>query len=453
LGGEIIEIEPIDELDQAIIERLDAAIDHLAPDVEQLLARLVAINSVNPSFPGIVRADVIGGESACSRLIGQYLTQFGFETHEVARDPERVNLVAIRKGSGGGRSLLFNGHVDTVAAFKAEDWHCGNPWQPHRRGEEMFGLGTTDMKGGLTASCLALAALSRAGIRLKGDVQLHAVVGEETMDHENGTTAVIKAGFRADAAIVAEPSSQPEPLTIAPISAGNFNLEITVKGHGTHAGNRGAAIRPGGEGAAAGVNAIEKLIKIVQSLSELEQSWGMSKNHPCFPPGFFSLLPGVFHGDVGVPSVGYMADRAYVGYLVWYAPQDNWKDVKHEIEHHVHCTAQLDPWLRDNPPQLIWHSHWPVAAMPDDHPLLDILVRSRADVVGAIALGKAATGAFQAVSDASFLQLQSIPAVVLGPGNLRHAHAVNEYINMQEWRQCARIYARAIIGWCGLTDM
>lgn len=95
------------------------------------------------------------------------------------------------------------------------------------------------MKGGLAAACLAIAALKEAGVLLKGDLQVHAVVGEETMDHENGTTAVIKAGFRADAAIVAEPSSQPERLTIAPVSAGNFNLEISVKGHGTHAGNRG----------------------------------------------------------------------------------------------------------------------------------------------------------------------------------------------------------------------
>jgi len=435
---------------QEIFARLDDAIDRLGSGAERLLERLVAINSVNPNFPGIVRADVIGGESACSRLIGQYLAQFGFQTYEVAPDPERVNLVALRKGHGGGRSLLFNGHVDTVAPFKCEDWYGENPWKAVRRGDELCGLGTTDMKGGLTAACLALAALDEADICLNGDVQLHSVVGEETMDHEKGTTAVVKAGFRADAAIVVEPSSQPEALTIAPVSAGNFNLEISVRGFGTHAGNRGAAIRAGGEGASAGVNAVEKLIKIVQGLGELEQAWGITKAHPAFPPGFFSLLPGVFHGDVGVPSVGYMADRAYVGYLVWYAPQDNPEDVKCEIENYVHTLAQLDAWLRVNPPQLVWHSHWPVADMVLDHPLIDILVGARADILGKSRPGQAATGSFQAVSDASFLQLQSIPALVLGPGNLRYAHGVNERINMREWLQAARIYARAIINWCGV---
>jgi acetylornithine deacetylase/succinyl-diaminopimelate desuccinylase family protein len=436
----------------ALSARIDDAIECLAPGAEKLLEELVATNSINPGFPGIARESVIGGETACTRLIGNYLSTLGFELNDIAVDPERVNLAAVLKGTGGGRSLLFNGHVDTVAPFKPEAWTSGDPWKPVRQGEELFGLGSTDMKGGLAAACLAMAALNEAGIRLTGDLQLHAVVGEETMDHENGTTAVIKAGFRADAAIVSEPSSQPDPLTIAPVSAGNFNLEISVKGHGTHAGNRGAAIRAGGEGPSAGVNAVEKLIKVVQALQDLEQEWGITKSHPAFPPGLFSLVPGVFHGDVGVPSVGYMADHAHVGYLVWYAPQEDPEAVKAEIERHVHHVAQLDPWLRENPPVFKWHSNWPVADMPVDHPLVGALVDARAAVLGPLPPGRAPTASFNAVSDASFLQAQGIPAVVLGPGNIRYAHAVDERINMREWRECARIYARTIIEWCGIAD-
>ncbi len=441
-----------DVQDSALAARIDDAIARLAPGAEELLEQLVSINSINPGFPGIARETVIGGETACTRLIGSYLADLGFELNDIAVDPERINLAAVLKGAGGGRSLLFNGHIDTVAPFKPESWSSGDPWKPVRQGEELFALGSTDMKGGLAAACLAMAALKEAGVRLKGDLQLHAVVGEETMDHENGTTAVVKAGFRADAAIVAEPSSQPEPLTIAPVSAGNFNLEISVKGHGTHAGNRGAAIRAGGEGASAGVNAVEKLIKVVQALQDLEQEWGITKSHPAFPPGLFSLVPGVFHGDVGVPSVGYMADHAYVGYLVWYAPQEDPQDVKAEIERHVHHVAQLDPWLRENPPVFKWHSNWPVADVPINHPLVEALVHARAEVLGPPAPGRPTTSSFNAVSDASFLQAQGIPAVVLGPGNIRYAHAVDERINMREWRECARIYARTIIDWCGLAD-
>ncbi|PLU66456.1 acetylornithine deacetylase, partial [Sinorhizobium medicae] len=95
---------------------------------------------------------------------------------------------------------------------------------------------------------------------------------------------------------------------------------------------------------------------------------------------------------------------------------------------------------------------WPVADVSTEHPLVDVLVRSRSAVLGPPPAGRPATASFNAVSDASFLQAQGIPAIVLGPGNIRYAHAVDERLNMREWRECARIYARAIAEWCGTAD-
>jgi acetylornithine deacetylase/succinyl-diaminopimelate desuccinylase family protein len=431
------------------ISRIRNEIDRHAGDALGLLQSLVSINSINPQFPGIARDSVIGGETRCTRAIGSFLNADGLETHVVAPDPQRENLVAILRGEGGGSSLIINGHVDTVAPFKPESWSSGDPWSPVIRDGRLYGLGSTDMKGGLAAACLALRAVRSAGIRLKGDVQLHAVVGEETMSHGLGTSAVIEAGYRADAAIVVEPSSQPEPLTVSPVTAGNFNLRINVRGKGTHAGNRAAAIRPGGEGASAGVNAVEKLIKIVTALQELEQEWGISKSHPAFPAGFFSMVPGVFHGDVGVPSVGYMADSAYVGYLVWYPPNETPEAIKAEIENHVLTASRLDPWLRENPPEFEWLSNWPVADVPADHPLVKTLVEEREGVVGSRPDGLPKTSSFNAVCDASFLQAAGIPAVTFGPGNIRVAHAIDENIVLDEWKKAAEILARTIVRWCG----
>lgn len=89
----------------ALNARIDNAISRLVPDAEVLLEQLVAINSVNPGFPGIARDTVIGGETACTRLIGSYLSKLGFELNEIAVDPERVNLAAVLKGTGGGRLM------------------------------------------------------------------------------------------------------------------------------------------------------------------------------------------------------------------------------------------------------------------------------------------------------------------------------------------------------------
>ena len=437
-----------DELGASQTSAVDEKIQALLPDAVTLLRRLVGTNSINPTFPGIRRADVLGGESACGAIIAESLSHHGFVSETVAPDAGRHNTIIRKDGAGGGRSIFINGHVDTVAPFRPSEWLGGNPWSSEVRDGRLYGLGSTDMKGGLVAAALALAALDAAGIRLKGEVQLHAVVGEETMSHELGTTAVLEAGFGGDAAIVVEPTSQPRPLSITTVSAGNFNLQIDVKGHGTHSGNRGPSIRAGGEGNAAGVNAVEKAILVVQALQQLEQEWGISKSHPAFPAGIFSMAPGVFHGDAGVPSVGYLAESATVGYLVWYPPNESPEAIKAEIEAHIHHVAQMDSWLRQHPPRFRWESHWPFFDTATDHPLVKFLVADRADVLGEIPAGLPQTHSFNAVCDASFIAAKGIPVVAMGPGDLRCAHAVNEYVDLGEIANCARILARTIARWC-----
>ena len=124
----------------ALKDRIAEELDGSADDPFALLSEPVAINSVNPEFPGITRSAVIGGETRCARRIGDFLGESGLETNVVAPDAERENLVAILRGEGGGRSLIINGHVDTVAAFKPASWRSGDPWRPVMEGGRLYGL-------------------------------------------------------------------------------------------------------------------------------------------------------------------------------------------------------------------------------------------------------------------------------------------------------------------------
>jgi acetylornithine deacetylase/succinyl-diaminopimelate desuccinylase-like protein len=432
-------------------DAVDRAIDALWPKSLELLQRMVATNSINPLFPGIRREDVIGGETKVAAMLAGFLSEAGLEIHAVARDPDRVNRVAVLKGAGAGRSLLINGHVDTVAPFKAGSWWTGNPWKPAIKDGRLYGLGSTDMKSGLVSAALAAAALNAAGIRLKGELQIHAVVGEETMSHDFGTSAVLDAGFVAEGAIVVEPTSQPVPLTVSPVGAGNFNMHIDIKGFATHCGNRGASIRAGGPGMAAGVNAVEKGILIMQALRQLEEEWGTSKVHAAFPAGFFTLLPAVFHGDAGVPSVGYISDHASIGYLIWYPPGSAADGIRTEIEAQVRRAAEMDPWLRQNPPVVHWDSNWPVSDTDPSHPLVRSLVASRAAVLGAIPAGMPDTAGFNACCDSAFIEQKGIPSVIFGPGDLRCAHSIDEFVDLSEVVDAARILARGVASWCGVS--
>ena len=215
------------------LDRVLACIEARREDAVELLQELVRVNSVNPEFAGVSREDVIGGETRANEILRERYEQAGLETHWVAPDPERRNLVGIRKGrNGSGRSLALNGHVDTVPPVDPDSWVNGSPWNPEIRDDRLYGIGSTDMKGSDAAMWLVAQALTDAGIELEGDLLLHSVVGEETMQHELGTSAVLEAGFTADAAIVTEPTSIPHPLTVSPDRRGQLVLPHPRRGPG-----------------------------------------------------------------------------------------------------------------------------------------------------------------------------------------------------------------------------
>jgi acetylornithine deacetylase/succinyl-diaminopimelate desuccinylase-like protein len=435
-------------------EELFTRIDSLREAAAELLSELVQVNSVNPAFAGVSRAEVIGGETRCNEILHERYLGSGLECHWVAEDPERKNLVGLLRGEGGGRSLALNGHVDTVPPVEPESWVNGSPWNPEIREGRLYGIGSTDMKGSDVAMWLVAEALHQAGVRLEGDLHLHSVVGEETMQHDLGTSAVVRAGFRTDAAVVTEPTSVPRPLTISPVAAGNWYFRIVVEGKSTHCGNRAEAIRPGGPGDAIGVNALEKGVKIVTWLQELEQQWGMTKTHPYFMPGFFTILPGVFHADPGLDVPFYFSNRAEIAYTTWYPPQQEAEEVRAEIEDYVLALARLDPWLRDHPPRFSWLNNWPPASTAWEDPIVQTMVRAHEAASGERfpAPSPQHPVAFGAASDASFYEAAGIPSVVYGPGELRLAHCKDESVSLDELVAAAKGLAGCVLEWCGVAN-
>jgi acetylornithine deacetylase len=432
-------------------ERLFARIDALRDDTVALIEELVRVNSVTPTLPGIARADVIGGETRVNEILRERYEQAGLGTHWVAEDPERRNLVGVRRGTGGGRSLILNAHVDTVAPVEPDAWSTGSPWNPEVRDSRLYGLGSTDMKSSGAAMWAVAQALEEEGVELAGDLQLHSVVGEEMMEHALGTTAVVRAGFRAEGAIVTEPTSFPRPLTVSTVAAGAFILRILVEGKSTHCGNRPLAIRPGGLGDEIGVNALEKALDVLEALQRLEEQWGISKRHPCFPPGFFTIGPNLLHADPGVQFPAYFPQRAVIEYVIWYPPQEPAEEVAREIEAHVLAACRLDTWLREHPPTFEWLSNWPPMETPWEHELAQAMARGHeaasGERVGAPSPERPVN--FGAASDGSFYEGEGIPAVVYGPGDLRVAHCRDEHVLLDEVTTAAKALAATVVDWCG----
>ena len=428
-------------------ERAITQIDAMRDEIVEALATLVRIPSITPKYPGLDYDELVGGEKRCNEALAPIHRAAGGEVDLWEEEPGRANLVSTVKGAGGGRSLIFNGHIDTVPPGDPKTWKWGDPFSGRVENGKLYGLGSTDMKAGLVAAAKAAEALKRAGVRLKGDLLLESVVGEETMDHERGVSATVRRGYKADAAIVSEPSALPYPSAISPCSIGTFWLRIIVPGKATHVCVRGSLIWPGGEGEKYGVNAIDKGMFVAAGLRKLEENWGATKRHPLFPPGHFNIGMNVIAGYPPGPMVPFIVPHECVlDYIVNYPPDETPEAIKAEVEAFLNSVFDQDPWLRVHRPTMEWKHNWPAYDTPVNHPICKALAAAHAEALGEPAVFEG----FAAVDDATYLERGGIPSISYGPGNIMVCHAVDEHIAIEEVIKAAKVYAAVAIDWCGV---
>lgn len=218
-------------------------------EVQVLLDQLVSIDSVNPSL-------VPGGaeETNIAQFIQHWLSARGFETHWLENTPGRPSVVGIAKGSGGGRSLMLNGHIDTVTLE-------GNPEgiTPRIENGKIYARGAYDMKCGVAA--MLMAASRAKASNLRGDVIVACVSDEEYASI--GSFEVVKT-FKADAAIVTEPTE----LELVTAHKGFVWLQISVHGKAAH-----------GSRPLEGVDAIAKMGKVLVALEQMDLDLRANPSH------------------------------------------------------------------------------------------------------------------------------------------------------------------------------
>ena len=229
----------------------------MSDDPIELLKRLVAIDSVNPDLvPGGA------GEKAIGDFCGAWLGERGFEVHRLEEHPGRPSIVGVAKGSGGGRSLMFNGHYDTVTLAGYD----GDPLDPERRcRRQALRARLVRHEGGVAAMMVAAA---RAKARnLRGDILVACVADEE---YASFGTEEVARHFRADAAIVTEPSHL--ELTVA--HKGFAWFEVIVEGRAAHGS------RPD-----LGIDAIAKAGKFLVALEAYDRRLRADPTHAILKSG------------------------------------------------------------------------------------------------------------------------------------------------------------------------
>lgn len=435
-----------------IESKVHQRLDSMRADIIRLTQDLVGFKSVNPRFMSNPEASE---ETQIQDYLEARLNARDLQVTRWEKEQRRPNLLALLPGSGGGRSLAFNGHIDVVPIGDLDGWDY-DPWGSDIESGKLYGRGAVDMKAGIAAFIAATEAIITSDITLKGDLQLHIVVDEEAGGFA-GTRDLIARGVRADGVIVAEPTSG----RVEAAEGGLSWVRVTIRGRAAHAGWRFAQIYPQTKADAQnadGVNAIEKGVKFVGALREFEREWALSRHHPLMPPGITTINPGVIIGGVGLGEDGrprvtsnpaMIPDVCTIDLDFKYLPTETFAEVRQEFEAFLSAFAQTDPWLREHPPTVQWHLaniDFPPFSTPSDHPLIDS-IRGAQQALGieTILTGK------RAVTDATFYAGADMTPIILGPAG-EGLHGDNEFVDLDSLIETAKVYAGAILRWCGTAS-
>jgi len=420
-------------LTAALEQRLLQAIDGAQADLIELLSSLVRFETQNP--PG-------GNEAPAQQWIADRMRKLGMEVDLFEPLPGRPNAVGVLRGAGGGRSVILNGHVD-VAEIRQRARSERDPFTPVIEGRTMYGRGTSDMKSALAAYLFVVGRFPVLGVRLRGDVVVQSVMGEEA--GEPGARACTERGYRADFAIVGEATRARQLLA----AVGTMNLRITIRSPYTlHLHARRLALHAGG--GLEGANAIEKMAtRILPALNDLEREWAVFKRHPAIPPAQTLINPFAVRGG-GNPF--FLPDECTVHVIVLYLPGESRHAVQGEVEEQVRRAADLDPWLRKYPPELEWDpAEHPVAFLPSDvdpeHPAVRTLLDAGREILGEVQIG----GGRGAVCDSGWIAESGTPTVVWGPGDIYWAHRVDERVDLDDVLAYAKALALFLVRWCGVA--
>jgi acetylornithine deacetylase/succinyl-diaminopimelate desuccinylase family protein len=371
------------------------------------------------------------------------LEKLGFEVDQWEVYPGDPNVVGLLKGSSPEeyQSLIINGHIDVAEVDECSGWERP-PFEPVVHEGKIYGRGVADMKGGLAGALFAIQLLKEAGIHFPGDLIYQSVIGEEV--GEAGTLECCQRGYTADFAVVVDTSE----LHIQG-QGGVITGWITIQSPQTyHDATRRRMIHAGGGLHAA--SAIEKMMKMVQGLQDLEKSWAVTKSYPGFPAGMNTINPAVIEGG---RHAAFVADQCKLWVTVHFYPNETHQDVVKEIEEHLLNVAKADPWLKEHPPTFEWGGKSMIEDRGEIFPSLEFdpeslgvqtLAQSHQQVLDLQPqMGMSAT-----VTDGGWLGESGIQTVIYGPGDLKNAHSVNEHLSIEELIQFTKVMTRFIYIWC-----
>ena len=415
--------------------KLLQTVEELSDDIIDFSSRLIA----EPS--------ILGNEHSVLRVAETEFRHLGYNPKKIFIDPQelskkpefapvpwdydgRYNIVSVRPADGeGGKSALFNGHLDVVSPEPLNQW-SRDPFTPHIENGWLYGRGSGDMKSGVAAMTYAVKAIDKAGFGLDAPVTLETVIEEECSG--NGALACRVQGIDADAVLIPEPFGP----TILTAQVGVCWFKVSLAGIPSHVLSTQS-----------GVNAIEKSFVLIAALRKLEVQLN-SHSHPAYvdiPHPINLNVGGISGGDW--PST--VPADAEVKCRLAFFPGTSFTEIQSLIKQTIFAAADKDDWLSRNPPIVEFYGFRSEGHQVDaDLPAFKLLSGCQQDLTGKAALQFIST----CTTDLrSFIQFSKAQATCFGPV-AENIHASDERVNLASVIHTAKIYALFLSRWCKLVE-
>lgn len=339
-------------------------------------------------------------------------------------DGERSNVLIRFPGQPGGKTLLYSGHIDVVPAGNPEQWDSP-PYEPTLRNGRLYGRGASDMKGSIAAALYAVAVLKKAGIALKGDVLFALDIDEETQNR--GMKAFLESGLlHADACIVGEPSD----LKINIGHKGVIGFWLTFRGKRAHASVPQR-----------GINPIAHCATLIQRIERFQREVLDARLHPVL--GSPTLTVTMLQSGKELNSIPEQADmRLDRRYLKSESPEACRQEIEALLTDMRQEDAGVDVTLRIT-------TVCPPGEISSDDPFVQTIRRALCPENPHQAVVKP----FLASCEMDMvMENLRIPTLIFGPGRLEEAHTVNEFIDLEQLKKGAELFARIFIEYLGVQE-
>ena len=363
-----------------------------------------------------IPSDETAGEKEVCEYLESYLKSLGMKVRLQEVLPNRPNIIAEVIGDEVGKSIMFNGHVDTVPVGDIKKWSM-DPYSAIIKDNKLFGRGSTDMKGAIASMIIAMKFIMNNVKKFNGKIIFTGVMAEETTGL--GTQKIVEENIKADMAVVGEPSDE----KIYRAHKGTMWFNLSTYGKLEHSSESNSESN----------NAIINMMKLIMEINEISKELETIENNLVGHPSInIGLIDGGTKQNMIADSCRISIDRRTL-------PEEKTDEILDKLRIRLDGLRSLDDRLTfDLEIDTIREA---VEVVESEQ-----IVQEVKNALNKVINKNPTISGMKATTDMSILVNQgNIPSVIYGPGFIKQAHTVDEFIEVKRLVESSQVYAEILL--------